>query len=151
MPVGPGDRATTLRKVGRVAEVTLGLIVPLVFAGPAIALGLFFGFWGLVIAALHLSWGATVGALSFFLPALGGLLGLTAVAVLLFRRRNLSRPLTALCAFGLICGMATASYLLLPRHPVDRFYIGAGKIYWMALLALPTVVGLRRFVLSLKS
>ncbi len=147
----PDRRATAVQKAGRFAEILVGLVIPAVFAGPAIGFGLLFGFWGTVISLLHLSPGGVAAQFSFLLPALGGLLGLASVAVSLFRRRNLTRRAFAFCVFGLCCGVATALYLLLPpAHPVDRFYIRDNKAHWAVLFAAPALIGLRRLLLRIR-
>jgi hypothetical protein len=147
----PDGRVTALQKVTRFVEILVGLVIPAVFAGPAIGFGLLFGFWGTVISLLHLSLGGVAAQFSFFLPALGGLLGLASVAVLLFRRRNLTSRAFAFCVFGLCCGVVTALYLLLPpAHPIGRFYIRDNKAYWTLLFAAPALIGLRRLLLRMR-
>jgi hypothetical protein len=137
--------------VGWVAEVILGLIVPLAFSGPVIALGLLFGFWGVVASALNFSLNGVLANCSFLLPALGGVLGLVSVAILLFKR-NCNRRILTFCGFALLSGVSAAVYLLLPSaHAVSGFHIRDNRSYWMVALGAPILVGLRRLVLRIRN
>jgi uncharacterized membrane protein len=116
-------------------------VVPLVFAGPFIAIGLCLG-----IVLLVMGGGATILVL-----ALCGAFGLLALGRLLFRKDNLSRRQAELSGAGLLAGLVPVVWFLRSGLLQKLRAWDKGALFWTAVLIPPAIVGLRRAILLFKN
>jgi hypothetical protein len=126
----------SLARLWRIAEIAFGFVIPLIFAGPFIAIGLCLGVLLLVLS----------GEPTIFLLALCGAFGLFALGRVLFANDKLSRRQAELSGAGLLAGMVPTVWFVRSGLVQKLMARDKGALFWTAVLIPPAIIGLRRLV-----
>ena len=130
---------TSVARVLRIVEIGIGFLLPLVLAGPFIAIGLFTG-----TIMLFLGEG-TMFALSLY-----GVFGFFGLANLLFNQNNMSRQRAKLSTAGVFAGIVPVLWLL--GHGLSQLLqLDRGVLFWTTVPIPPAIVGVRRVILLWKN
>jgi hypothetical protein len=134
------NQITFIAKVLRLAEVGIGFFLPLLVAGPFVAIGLALGLIPLLLG----------GDLTMFSVSLCGLFGLLGLGGLFFGQDNMSRRRAELSTAGVFAGILSVTWIL-GRGSKDLERLDKGALLWAAVLLPPGILGLRRVILLWKN